>query len=219
MINLSRILLLVFVLIPSFTFAWEGYNVDVTQRSFANGKEPDHFLPFTDIPGYYYLAYFAEAPSFTDKWSLIVKLDENRAAASIYVLDGFPKYKSDAELAAAIEKSSEDRKASLNLELAEVIYSMWVNSLYETRYPRSASGGFDGTTYIFSTYIRSIGWLGGRTWSPDTDAPPKWMVEVAHLLRQYVSQNKSQKSQSNIKNRIMEIRSKLNNYLEKNGAL
>ncbi len=169
-------------------------------------------------PGYSYLAYFAEAPSFSNKWSLIVKLDKNRAAASIYILDGFPKFYSDAELATAIEKSPENRKASLNLELAEVIYSMWVNSLFETRYSRSASGGFDGTVYIFSTSIRSIGLLGGKTWSPDRDAPPKWMVEVAHLLRQYV-ENKSQKSQSNIKNRIMEIRSKLNNYLEKNGAL
>ncbi len=81
---------------------------------------------------------------------------KNRAAATIYILDGFPKYKSDAELATAIENSPEDRKASLNLELAEVIYSMWVNSLYETRYPRSASGGFDGTVYVFATNIRSI---------------------------------------------------------------
>ena len=216
--NLLQILLLAFVLIPSFTFAWEEYKVDVTQETFANGGEPDHFLPYTDFPAYYYLAYFAESPSFSDKWSLIVKLDENRAAASIYVLDGLPKYQSDAELAIAIAKSPEKRKASLNLELAQAIYSMWANSLFETRYSRFASGGFDGTRYIFATYIRSIGWLGGTTWSPDRDAPPKWMVEVAHLLRQYV-ENKSQKSQANIRNRIMEIQSKLNNYLEKNGAL
>ncbi len=218
MFNLSRLLFLVFVLIPSFAFAWEEYKVDVTQESFAKSKEPDHFLPNANAPNYYYLAYFAEAPSFSKKWSLIVKLDRDNTAASIYVLDGFPKYKSDADLTTAIENSPENKKASLNLELAEVIYSMWVNSLFETRHSKYSSGGFDGTGYIFSTYIRGVGWLGGSAWSPDIDAPPKWMVEVAHLLRRYV-ENKSQESRSDVRNRIMEIQAKLSSYLKKNGAL
>jgi hypothetical protein len=49
----------------------------------------------------------------------------------------------------------------------------------------AAMVGNDGTTYLFSTYLRGPGWLSAQTWSPDADLPPKWLADLGETVLRY----------------------------------
>ncbi len=54
----------------------------------------------------------------------------------------------------------------ITLELAIAIQRAWGRMLQHTKYPAKASMGLDGITYEFSVWVRGLGDLHGRTWTP-----------------------------------------------------
>jgi hypothetical protein len=76
----------------------------------------------------------------------------------------------------SMPRNNEEKKAKevkitrvdreISLELAIAIQRAWGRMLQHTRYPAKASLGFDGITYHFSVWVRGLGDLYGRTWTP-----------------------------------------------------
>jgi hypothetical protein len=44
----------------------------------------------------------------------------------------------------------------------------------------------DGETYHFACGANNVGWMAGKTWSPDPDTAPGRLVALCHLLYDYV---------------------------------
>lgn len=76
----------------------------------------------------------------------------------------------------SMPRNNEEKKAKevkvtrldreISLELAIAIQRAWGRMLQHTKYPAKASLGFDGITYHFSVWVRGLGDLYGRTWTP-----------------------------------------------------
>lgn len=69
----------------------------------------------------------------------------------------------------AVKVRRVDREISRDLAVA--IQRTWARMLQNTRYPRGSSIGRDGVTYEFSVYVRGLGDLHGKTWSPRKGLP------------------------------------------------
>jgi hypothetical protein len=67
-------------------------------------------------------------------------------------------------------------------EAAQLIYTIWSNSILNARYTRMLHGGLDGVRYNFSTFLRGIGQVSGEIWSPSENLPPKWLVDTGNLI-------------------------------------
>jgi hypothetical protein len=72
-----------------------------------------------------------------------------------------------------------DREISPQLAIAT--QRAWAQMLLRTKYPSKASMGFDGETYEFSVWIKGIGTLNGKTWSPQTGSTLQ-IVELGQAL-------------------------------------
>jgi len=159
---------------------WEPYFPDATQKRFEYVKDPiDHLEPYT-VPTRetwkdYYLAEFAEYPVAGPghEWRIY--------------RDGSGKYRLRIhelvwnQLAGRVLQINEV-ESEIPESLAVLVYEIWTNALFQVKYSRSVSRGFDGTTYRFSTYLRGPGWFHGTTWSPSEDLPPKWLVEISKTI-------------------------------------
>lgn len=124
---------------------------------------------------YTYLAHYSSAPSFAHGVDLYVDHDAKTNTYRIYCL-WFERSK----------KEPATRIIEISEPLARTIYEIWTNALLEVRYSRRMTLGLDGTTYLFSTWIRGLGTLNGSIWSPDDDLPPLWMVKAGDYLAEYV---------------------------------
>lgn len=190
--------------------ATEPQKVDVTQESFApDGKTPDHLEPSKNqVPEYYYLAQFVSFPSFTEgNYMALVK---GKTAGSFELK--IAKVQRESELAGMPTISH-----AINIpdSLARPIYELWVNMLFETRYSKAAYHGLDGVTYVFSTFIRALGWMHGSIWSPDEKQPPGWLVETANELFEFASRGGNDPGK--ITKRVVATRDRYFAYLKKNG--
>ncbi len=206
--------LLTFVLFACAPVCWsfEPFAVDVTQEEFAEHDPAiDHLLPAgVSLPEFYYIAQFIVPPDTfpkRDGFSIVVlKTDDGR-----YLL----------QTAAIPQGSPLDTRQKPRLELqipqtlAEVVYQIWVNTLLEARYDRKSYAGLDGGTFLFSTYVRGLGWMHGRIWSPDANLPPRWIVEAGEQLSDFV--RNSQRDPRKTEAALIGIRDKLFEYLETNG--
>lgn len=84
--------------------------------------------------------------------------------------------RASASLWYSMPRNNEEKKAKevkvtrmdreISLELAVAIQRAWGRMLQHTKYPAKASMGFDGITYHFSVWVRGLGDLYGRTWTP-----------------------------------------------------
>jgi hypothetical protein len=108
-----------------------------------------------------------------------------------------------------------DAEIQISEALASVIYDLWVNALLEVRYERRQHGGFDGETYVFSTFVTSLGWMHGSTWSPSKDLPPTWMMNAGQKLIAFARDEKRDAKAT--ENELTVLRDKLFQYIKKNG--
>lgn len=190
--------------------AWEALSTDVTQQEFAEHKSGlDHLEPVSvKEPHSYYIAQYVVYPSFTPAKRLLVLQNKENEKYYVKVWNEYKPGDTDENIPASIT-------VEIPEEIASLIYEIWVNELLEVRYSRYSSLGCDGTTYVFSTYVRALGWMHGSTWSPRLDLPPRWIVEAGDLLFQLTKQNNNNYESS--KKKLIKIRTRLLTYLEKNG--
>ena len=171
--------LLMALALASYAGARETFVPDVTQQRFEDQRGTvDHLVPYAgNRTPPYYIAEFAAHPSFSESYGW-----------KIYRREG--KYFLRSENLARSQKGKSPFDARLieleiPSEIAGVVYEIWANALLEVRYTRIGHLGLDGTTYLFSTYLRGVGFLNGSAWSPEDDLPPKWMVEAGDLIMEY----------------------------------
>ncbi|WP_294235523.1 hypothetical protein [Prosthecobacter sp.] len=189
--------------------AAEPWKVDVTQETMAPwGKTPDHLEPAKiQVPQFYYLAQFVSFPSFTEGQYLALVKGKQKG-----------EYELRAAKAGGRDTKEPPKKTHAILvpeDLARTIYELWSNMLFETRYPKAAYHGLDGTTYVFSTFIRALGWMHGSVWSPDEDQPPGWITKLAGELHQFATQGST--NEAEITKRVTATRERYFAHLKKHG--
>ena len=173
----------------STAYAWEKFKIDVLQENPPSSKDrADHLLPSEHIfPRDYYLVQFAEIKNYTHAdWMLRITLNKNKSAANLELFENLPNLKYDKKHYIKMEdfKSS---STEISLELAEKIYEVWVNVLFETRYSKSDVGDMEGKVGQFSTYIRGTGWLVGETQTGHySETPPGYLLKIAQLLKNFI---------------------------------
>lgn len=157
--------------------ASEPYRLDLHQQDLADqGGTPDHLEPTTiNVPTVPCLAQYASFPSFKGGNYLMVDPPTTAHEFSMRACDlsGSPKL---------TKPPTETIRLRIDRELASAIYDLWANALFEVRYPKSAYRGVDGCTHVFTSFVRGLGYMHGSIWSPMTDVPPTWLVEIAESL-------------------------------------
>ena len=201
-------LMLMFVTVDAG--AWQPYPPDVTQERFEGGAGPvDHLLPFAPeaFPSKH-LAEFGAYPSFSPayEWRLFRK--DGKYILSAWALTQESDRNVKPKQVDFVEKEVPE-------EVAALIYDIWTNALLESRYSRNGSLGLDGTTYRFSTYLRALGWMQGKTWSPDAKLPPKWLVECGELVHKF--SRSSSKDAAALNKRLSAYRRQLYSYWRSHG--
>jgi len=174
-------------------------------------KELDHLEPFhgkVPLPEDYYLAQYFEAPALADQanYLIVLRTKDGRylVRLSKTAHDKFPT-----------EAPTPDKEIEIPESLASVIYDLWVNALLEVRYERRQHGGLDGELYYFSTFVTSLGWMHGYTWSPGGDLPPVWMMEAGKKLVAFAHDEK--RSATAIEGELTVLRNKLFRYIKAHG--
>jgi hypothetical protein len=196
------------------TTAWctEPFKSDVTGKINTDWVENiDHLEPYVGEvrpPEYYYLAQFIEAPAMLVEGHYLVVL---RAKDEKYLIR-VGKFPMDKPLK---EPPKTDAEIQISEALASVVYDLWVNALLEVRYERRQHGGFDGETYIFSTFVTSLGWMHGNTWSPSGDLPTTWMMNAGKKLIAFAHDEKRDAKTTEAE--LTVLRDKLYQYIKKHG--
>lgn len=194
------------------SLAWTPYKVDVTQEAMAESSESeDHLEPANDTgTEFVYLAEFIQEPSFS-KGSYFVLFKQQKSG--IYVLRTGPI----PDKVASGEKPPKGyRDVEIPKPLAEVIYQIWVNALLQTHYDKKSSMGLDGTTFIFSSFVRGLGWLHGTTWSPVAQLPPRWLADTGDQL--FVFANDPKRDPKKMQATLEATRDRLFGYLKRHGS-
>ena len=181
-----------------------------------SGQEPNHLVPTRtpmDYESKVAQSLFQTAgdfgrmvvlPSFESEFCLSVHADISEASIKQHggwwlVPDGEKTYimtvtsasesiwgSNEKTNATAIQITRIDKKISLDLAVA--IQRVWAKALHLTRYPSAASNGLDGTTYLFSVWVRGLGVLQGETWSPEHGLP-RDLVAAGTDLTAFVRQD------------------------------
>src|ERR1051325_472486 len=132
--------------------AWctEPFKTDVTGMVNTDWVENlDHLEPYEGEvrpPEFYYLAQFIEAPAMLAEGQYLVVLRAKDKKCLMRV----GKFPTDKSLK---EPPTTDAEIEISEAFASVIYDLWVNALLEVRYRSEEHGGFDGETYVFSTFV------------------------------------------------------------------
>jgi hypothetical protein len=102
------------------------------------------------------------------------------------------------------------RHKQLPTDLAVAVCDVWSKVLLQTKYSLELQRGCDGTTYHFA-YERhgKVPPMTGRTWSPPKQSVPGHMAELAHTLREYVTDpHRSYHLQEKIVNQVQWLKSR-----------
>ena len=196
------------------TTAWctEPFTPDVTGKINTDGVENiDHLEPYEGEvrpPENYFLAQFIDAPAMLAEGHYLVVLRTKDEKYLVRV----GKFPTDKPLK---EPPKTDAEIQISEAFASVIYDLWVNALLEVRYERRQHGGFDGETYVFSTFVTSLGWMHGSTWSPSGDLPPTWMMNAGKKLVAFAHDQKRDAKAT--EGELTVLRDKLFQYIKKNG--
>jgi hypothetical protein len=205
--TLSPLLVLVLSVWPALPS--EPYQVDIKQKTFAeHGGDIDHLEPVRQlVPQGDYIAQFIESPSFTKGTYLaLAKSQDGKYVLQLTTIppDSCPK-----------DKPKPETELEIPVSLAEVVYQTWVNALLEVRYDRKSYGGYDGTRYTFSSFVRGLGVMHGSIWSPEANLPPRWLVDSAHELIAFVRDPKRDPTKTGAS--LTATRDKLFAYLKDHG--
>jgi hypothetical protein len=201
-----------FLLLTATASGTEPFRPDVTGKINTEWiQDVDHLEPYegkVPLPEYYYLAQFIEAPAMLAEgnYLAVLRTDDLR-----YLLQT-AKFPTDKVLS---KPAKPDIEIEIPESLAAVIYDLWVNALLEVRYERKQHGGFDGETYLFSTFVTSLGWMHGSTWSPDGDLPPAWMMEAGKKLVAFARNEK--RNAKTTEAELTVLRDKLFRYVKAHG--
>ncbi|WP_454254754.1 hypothetical protein [Pseudomonas sp. Marseille-Q8238] len=201
------------LLAASFTFAGLDYIPDVTQEKFeATNGVINHLIPSSVTNGHtYYLAEFTAYNSFLNSWAWRIYKNDKSAT---YILRSWEIHKSQDRKTKTEENVLE---REVTEDLAQKIYTLWTNSILDSKYTLVMYRGLDGATYNFSTYLRSIGWIAGETWSPSEELPPRWLVEIG--INIYEESRKDTATPLKVTDSINELSSKLSLYKSSNSRL
>lgn len=190
----------------------EPFRPDVTGKINTDGvQDVDHLEPYegkVPLPEYYYLAQFIEAPAMLAEGDYLVVL---RTEDGRYLLQA-TKVPTEKVLS---KPEKPDFEIQIPESLASVIYDLWVNALLEVRYERRQHGGFDGETYLFSSFVTSLGWMHGYTWSPGGDLPPVWMMKAGKKLVVFARDEKRDAKTTEAE--LVVLRDKLFRYIKAHG--
>lgn len=189
----------------------EPFKPDVTGKINTVGADGglDHLVPVqAAIPEYDYLAQYIEAVALYDEGNYLVVL---RTKDGRYVIQTVrvPEEK------LLSRPTKPDIEIQISESFASVIYDLWVNALLEVHYERKQHGGLDGETSIFSTFVVSLGWMHGSTWSPSRDLPPAWMVEAGKKLIAFARDEKRDAKAAEAE--LTTLRDKLFRYIKTHG--
>jgi hypothetical protein len=214
MTHASTPLLLIGTLLFLTPKAWgtEPFRPDVTGKINTEGVlDVDHLEPCegkVPLPEYYYLVQFIESPSLATEgdYLVVLRTDDQR-----YLLQA-----TKVPIEKLLSKPTKvDIEIQIPESLASVIYDLWVNALLEVCYERRQHGGLDGENYLFSTFVVSLGWMHGCTWSPQGDLPPVWMMEAGKKLIAYARAKKRDPKTTEAE--LVILRDKLFRYIKAHG--
>jgi hypothetical protein len=82
----------------------------------------------------------------------------------------------------------------LSRELAALMGVVWRKMLLCVRHPQSCRLGKDGVTYHFACHDLGVGFMAGKTWSPNRQTAPGRLVAFSHLLYRYVEQDEAERT-------------------------
>lgn len=110
------------------------------------------------------------------------------------------------------EFPKENIKIEIPESIARVTREIWVEAMLNVRYAPKRRLGMDGTIYMFSTYTHPTRSMNGRTWSPEEEAPPKWLVEAGLDVLAFA--RSSERSVPDLERKLGEAKRKISNYYE-----
>jgi len=115
-------------------------------------------------------------------------------------------------------KEITNRLRECSTKMAHEIKKLWCDVLLKTCYPKKAFWGYDGVSYYFSAFFNKsgsthprlcdesvIGWVEGKTWSPEKGLPFD-MVKIGNSCFSYAYDRKT--SEEEIINLIIKTREK-----------
>ncbi len=133
------------------------------------------------------IARYVQRPSFGAEYSLAIQSIKSDGGSTIYSMTAsfaseslWYSMKEDKEV--AVTRS--DRTISQDLAIS--IQRVWALALLETRYPEKVFPILDGTSHHFSTFVRGLGKIHGKTRSPFGGTPKK-LISIAEELTNFTS--------------------------------
>lgn len=163
----------------------------------------DHLNPaqnlFTvpDIAGVYYLqvkkillkdsplysvARMIVLPSFEPEWMISINKTSGGAFELEYVVVNQQIYANRQPDKIRVIKKS----VAIPKDISTKIQAIWERALLGTQYDESMSFGFDGTAYIFSSYIQGKNFYVGEKWTPAENTYTGALTHLGEFMRDYV---------------------------------
>lgn len=116
---------------------------------------------------------YVQRPSFGSEFSLAVQSEKSDDGRTVYSMTASfaseslwysMKERIDRKDDKEVTVSRTDR--TISRELAITIQRVWALAILETRYPDKVFPILDGTSHHFSTFVRGVGKIHGRTRAP-----------------------------------------------------
>ena len=122
-------------------------------------------------------ARFLVRPSFSPENVLDVQFDEdNKKYFLIYRICDKMIWSNDKPEKITLKEF----KKEIEKESAELIQSLFLKYIKQTRYPAEERLGDDGVTYVFS--VNDFGMKAGKTWSPPKGTKMQQLVDISQEL-------------------------------------
>lgn len=137
----------------------------------------------------YSLGLAVSLPSFQPEWAVSLEKTEEKNFKLCIFEAAQAIYNSKNPKAIEIKK----RQLLIDKDLGEMLHSVWVKVLFNTRYSREDPSGLDGTAYHFFCWESESRFISGMTWSPDESSEPGRFVKLIYSLRELVSSTPSEK--------------------------
>ncbi len=195
-----KFLYAIVLLFPVVTGAEDFLEVEIGNTT------PNHFLP-EDHPQDRYderisdhlfitsgnIARYVQRPSFGPEYSLAIQSNKSDGGSTVYSMTASfaseslwysMKERNDRKEEKEVAVTRSDRTISRDLAIS--IQRVWAFALLETRYPEKVFPMLDGTSHHFSTFVRGLGMIHGRTRSP-LEGTPKKLISIAEELTNFTT--------------------------------
>lgn len=123
-------------------------------------------------------------PSFEVEWAMRLLGSEKKGYTLALSVAERQIWFSQANVPIAVRRL----EAPLMAELGSLISEGWRKMLLRVRHPETGHMGLDGVTYHFACHGPGVGFMAGKTWSPDSTTAPGRLVTLSHLLYRYVEE-------------------------------